>query len=83
MHHDPQSYRNHHSNALLNWVLIGFLVVAGYSLVREHKAHLEGILYYLPYLLLLACPPMHLRIHHGHTGHGGHPSQKDDREEKN
>ncbi len=50
-----------------NWVLIGFLVVAGYFLVTEHRAH---VVPYLPYALLLACPLMHL--FHGHGGHGGH-----------
>lgn len=49
------------------WVLMGFLVVAGFFLWTEHRAHLLGI---LPYLLFLACPLMHL-FHHGH-GHGHH-----------
>jgi hypothetical protein len=26
----------------------------------------------LPYLLILACPLMHLFMHRGHGGHGGH-----------
>jgi hypothetical protein len=26
----------------------------------------------LPFLLLLACPLMHLFMHHGHGGHGRH-----------
>lgn len=52
------------------WVLIGFLAVAAYFLIAEHKAHLPDLLYYLPYLLLLACPLMHLFMHGGH-GHGG------------
>lgn len=47
------------------WVLIGFLVVAAYFLWTEHRAHLMGA---LPYLLLLACPLMHI-FHHGHGGH--------------
>ena len=34
-------------------VLIGFLIVAGFFLVTEHRAHLFGI---LPFVLLLACP---------------------------
>ncbi|MGE5652163.1 MAG: DUF2933 domain-containing protein [Bacillota bacterium] len=49
------------------WVLIGFLLVVAFFLWTEHRAHLFGI---LPYLLLLACPLMHL-FHHGH-GHGRH-----------
>ena len=50
------------------WVLIGFLLVAAYFLWAEHRAHLMGA---LPYLLLLACPLMHL-FHHGHGGHRHH-----------
>lgn len=49
-----------------NWVLIGFLAVAAFFLWTEHRAHLLGA---LPYLLLLACPLMHL-FHHGHGSHG-------------
>ncbi|HWI83686.1 DUF2933 domain-containing protein [Ramlibacter sp.] len=55
------------------WALIGFLAVAGFFLWTEHKAHLLGL---LPYLLVAACPLMHL-FHHGHghgTGRHGSPS---------
>lgn len=43
-------------------------VVAAYFLLKEHTAHVVG---YLPFLLLAACPLMHLFMHRGH-GHGGH-----------
>ncbi|RNJ48177.1 DUF2933 domain-containing protein [Methylocystis hirsuta] len=46
-----------------NWVLIGFLAIAGFYLVTEHTAHLFGA---LPYLLLLACPLMHIFMHRDH-----------------
>lgn len=49
-----------------NLVLLGFLAIAGYFLVTEHRAHLIPYLGYLPYLLLLACPLMHLFMHRGH-----------------
>ena len=49
-----------------SWVLLGFLAVAGYFLVTEHTVH---VLSALPWLLLLACPLMHLFMHHGHGGH--------------
>jgi hypothetical protein len=49
------------------WVTLGFIGVAGYFLVTEHAAHLFSI---LPWLLIAACPLMHLFMHHG--GHGGH-----------
>ncbi|RAI55232.1 DUF2933 domain-containing protein [Roseicella frigidaeris] len=45
--------------------LLGFLAVAAFYLITEHAAHVFGA---LPYLLLLACPLMHLFMHHGH-GH--------------
>lgn len=48
-------------------VLIGFLLIAGYFLVTEHRAHLALALPYLPWLLLLACPFLHFF----HGGHGG------------
>ena len=53
------------------WVLIGFLAIGGFYLVTEHTAHLFGV---LPFLLLLACPLMHLFMHHGHQDEGGEPS---------
>jgi len=48
-----------------NVVLIAFLLIAGFFLFTEHRAHAFGI---LPYLLLLACPLLHL---FGHRRHGG------------
>lgn len=47
-------------------VLIGFGLVAAFYVLREHYAHALGA---LPYLLLLACPLMHLFMHGGHGGH--------------
>ena len=46
-------------------VLLVLLAVAGTYLWMEHRAHLLGALLWLP---LLACPLMHLFMHHGH-GH--------------
>jgi protein-S-isoprenylcysteine O-methyltransferase Ste14 len=40
--------------------------IAGYFLLTEHLAHTLGT---LPYLLLAACPMMHLFMHHGHGRH--------------
>ena len=54
----------------VTWVLIGFIAIAAYFLITEHRAHLSGLLYYLPFLLLLACPLMHLFMHGGHGNHG-------------
>ena len=50
------------------WVFAGFLLVAAYFLLTEHRAHLFGV---LPFLLLAACPLMHFFHHHGH-GDGHH-----------
>lgn len=79
MDHDHPSHEGRHRSPIFNLVLIGFLVVAAYFLVTEHRAHLSGVMYYLPYLLLLACPLMHVFMHHGHRHHDAHPPQKDDR----
>lgn len=46
--------------------VIGFALVAAFYVLREHYQHALGV---LPYLLLLACPLMHLFMHHGHGGH--------------
>lgn len=51
-------------------VMCGFLVVAGFYLFTEHRAHLWGV---LPIMFLLACPLMHLFHHHGHHGHSAAP----------
>ena len=51
---------------------IGLIVigaVAGYFLLTDHRAHFFGA---LPFLLLLACPLMHVFMHHGHGDHGHH-----------
>jgi hypothetical protein len=50
-------------------VLIGFLALAGVYLWMEHRVHFLGALVWLP---LLACPLMHLFMHHGHGGHAAH-----------
>jgi hypothetical protein len=42
--------------------VIGFALVAALYVLREHWGH---ALVALPYLLLLACPLMHLLIHGG------------------
>lgn len=53
----------------VGWVVLA--AVAGWFLWTEHRAHVFGV---LPYLLLLACPLMHVFMHHGHQhgSHGGH-----------
>ncbi len=47
-------------------VLIG---TVSYFLLIEHRQH---IWQFLPFLILLACPFLHLFMHGSHGGHGGH-----------
>ena len=56
-------------------VLCGFLLVAGFFLLTQHTAHVFGV---LPFLLILACPLLHIFHHGGHGGHGGHTSASPD-----
>jgi hypothetical protein len=57
------------------WVFWGFLLVAGFFLITEHSAH---VFQYLPFLLLAACPLLHLfHGHGGHGNHGGHGEHRD------
>ncbi|OGB28585.1 MAG: hypothetical protein A3F78_15780 [Burkholderiales bacterium RIFCSPLOWO2_12_FULL_61_40] len=56
------------SRYAIGLALVG--AIAAYFLLTEHLAHVVGA---LPLLLLLACPLMHVFMHHGHGGHGHHP----------
>ena len=51
--------------------LVVFGAAAGYFLLSEHRAHFLGA---LPFLILLACPLMHVFMHHGHGGHSARDS---------
>ncbi|MDO9253750.1 MAG: DUF2933 domain-containing protein [Hydrogenophaga sp.] len=58
---------------------VGLLVlgaVAAFFLLAEHRAHLFGV---LPFLLILACPLMHLFMHRRHGAHGHHGSPEQPR----
>ena len=46
------------------WVFVGLAAVL---LIAEHRLHVLG---YVPWLILLACPLMHVFMHRGH-GHKG------------
>jgi len=52
--------------------LLVFGAIAAYFLLTEHLAHVVGA---LPLLILLACPLMHVFMHHGHGGHNHHPDE--------
>jgi len=79
MEHDVHTEHDAHSTPRgYNWILIVFLAMAAFFLLAEHRAHLFGA---LPFLLLLACPLMHLFMHRGHGAHVGH-GEHSDRNEK-
>jgi hypothetical protein len=65
-------HSEHHGSALSSrakWAVAVFAIIGGFVLIAEHRAH---IIPFLPWLVLLACPLMHLFMHGGHGGHGGH-----------
>lgn len=65
MHHEHEHHPGPQRKALPGWVFWGFLAIAAFFLFSEHRAHALGA---LPFLLLLACPLMHLFMHRGHGG---------------
>jgi len=74
--HERHSARGNQTNSRAKLILIGFIVITAYVLVTEHSAHVSGWLSsYGIWLLLLACPLMHLFMHGGH-GHGGHEPRR-------
>jgi hypothetical protein len=56
------------------WVFGGFVLAAGFLLITEHRAHVFQV---LPYLLVLACPLMHLFHRHGGDRHQDHTQGED------
>jgi len=54
-----------HKRFKWEWAVICSLLLAAVLMLAGHKAHLFGA---LPYLLILACPLVHLFMHKGH-GH--------------
>ncbi len=51
----------------LTALAIGLVAIAGYFLLPRHWPHVVDA---LPFLLLLACPLMHVFMHGRHGGHG-------------
>ena len=60
------------ANALSRWAIWGLGAAALAYLVIEHRPHLFG---WLPYLIILACPLMHLTMHRGHHHGGNSPGE--------
>jgi Protein of unknown function (DUF2933) len=70
MDHDPSQHEPETNGFWRSRYAIGLVVlgaIAAYFLLTEHRAHVFGA---LPFLLLLACPLMHVFMHRGHGGHG-------------
>jgi len=55
----------------------GFILIAGYFLWTEHSAHIQLAVPYLPYLLLLVCPLLHVFMHGGHGHRHGNEAPAD------
>ena len=76
---DGKDYMHANANASsMTWLrsragvaLVVFLGIAAFFLITEHTAHFFGV---LPYLLLLACPLLHLFMHGGHEKHDAEES---------
>ena len=62
--HDEGTWRPRAKFVFLAFALIGALL-----LIAEHRAH---VLPWLPWLLLAACPLMHVFMHRGHGDHDHH-----------
>ncbi len=73
--HDPAAQRDVSSAPFwrsrygLGWLVLA--AVAAWFLLAEHRAHLFGA---LPWLILLACPLMHVFMHRGQHPHQRPPS---------
>ncbi|MBI4080997.1 MAG: DUF2933 domain-containing protein [Candidatus Lambdaproteobacteria bacterium] len=50
-------------------LLLGVIAIAGAALLIQFWT---SALAALPWLLVLACPLLHVFMHRGHGGHGGH-----------
>lgn len=68
---EPTEHDNNAWSSRAKLAFGAFAVIAAFFLVAEHRAHVLPYLTYLPFLLLAACPLMHVFMHGGHGGHGG------------
>jgi hypothetical protein len=59
------------------WAALGLIGAASYFLLMEHTQH---FFQFLPYLILLLCPLMHVFMH---GSHGKHENHQDASDEKN
>lgn len=73
------SYKKSFWATLPGCLVLIFIALAGYSLLRGHSSHL---LQWAPFLIILLCPLMHLFMHRGH-GHSTHDTEPDRSEKRN
>lgn len=67
MTNTPHAEHTHRRLTTINWVVFaGFAAVALYFLLTKHAPHVYVV---LPFLLVAACPLMHVFHHHGHHEH--------------
>ena len=52
------------ANKYWRYALFAAVAFVGYYLVNQHRAHVLAV---LPFVLLAACPLMHLFMHRGHS----------------
>ena len=68
--HDEKNWLDRRPSKGTFWLMVAIaLAVMGFLLWEEHKVHLLGA---LPWLILLACPLMHLFLHRHHGGQQDH-----------
>lgn len=83
MEHKHDSHDDSKSQVAAKWVFAGFVLIAAYFLITEHRAHVAGWLSaYGVWLFLLACPLMHLFMHHGHGDHDSGKASNESAKEK-
>lgn len=71
---DMRGHDEHLRARRLRWAFYGFLGVAAFFLIGEHRTHLLGV---LPYIILLLCPLLHVFGHGGHQSHDSSSSVKE------
>lgn len=74
--HDQDRLKGSFLTSPTGLVLLGFLIIAGRVLFTEHRAHVLGLLIWLP---LFACFFMHLFMHGKHGGHAERGQQDRER----
>ena len=68
-HHQQHSVGCGHGRPGWGWLFIAFALLATVLLWQDHRTHVLGV---FPYLILIACPLMHLLHRHGRRHQGNH-----------